>query len=271
MTTVQCKEIVFVRGIAVDERERGGAAVYITGDHKLQMYSLPESPLPSVLENAFQKELGDVRDAEKNSFHDPNGVCVHGGKVYVCDSGNHCVQVFTQDLSVEETEVVGITESGESHLKHPEDLDFNYKGDMYVVDSCNINAVIVVFAVASGYETVLRRIWLADSPGAMKWPVSLRIIADTAGMSCICVSDYLGHCITFYSMGEELLRKVGISRGGGEGGCVKMLVKGDHKSISYSPPDPTAKRPTRALGLAVDSDGYIYVASCHCNEILLFD
>lgn len=258
---VQCERVVFVRGIAVDAGMDGTMIVYITGDHKLQRYE----------DGTLKGEIGGERPGrEKNWLNDPNGICLHRGRVYVCDSGNYRVQVFSPDLSGAGTEVVGRNLKHSptfvtTVLNHPEDLDFDSEGNMCVIDSGNRS--IVVFHSSDAYKSVKQTISLANGPGAMRWPVSLRIFKDVGSTAYFCVSDHEGDCFKVFSMRGEFVRKVGISCT--RAGSLRVLVEGDHSTISYDPPDlPPSTRP---LGLAVDCDGRLYIACCDCKEIHVYE
>ena len=127
---VQCEDIMFARGIAV-ATEGGGVVVYITGNHKLQKYK----------DGRLTAQIGN-EGLRVNQFYDPNGVRVYNDSVYVCDSGNSHIQIFTRDLRGRDTKVIGggtIFRRGSAYessiLFHPEDLDFDDKGNIYVAHS----------------------------------------------------------------------------------------------------------------------------------------
>lgn len=257
---VKCKNMLFPRGIAVDTSDNKVLAVYITGNHKLQKY----------VNGKFEVEIGhNEPGANFNQFHDPNGVCFHKRKVYVCDSVNYRIQVFSPDLKREDTRVIGrFTNSSPTFkatvLFHPEDLDFDSHDNLYVVDSGY--RIVLVFKSADDYASVLRTIPLE----AAVLPVSLRIFRDAADRSYFCVSDHDGCGIAVYSIDGGFVRKVGISCGKTGRGSLRVLVEGGRKSVSYVPPESSVYQ-ARPLGLAVDCDGFLYVACSNCNEIHVFE
>lgn len=252
---IQCKNMIFARGIAV-ATENGATVVYITGNHKLQKYEG---------ENLVG-EIGCL-GSEVNQFNDPNGVCVHKGKVYVCDSINYRVQVFLPDLRGKDTKVIGrdtrsLPGYRSAVLYHPEDLDFDSQGNMYVVDSMNHS--VVVFTSNGEYsETIVLE-------GSL-FPVSLRIFRDVDNKAYFCVSVRDQYCIMVYSIHGVFIRKVGISYDKNKTpgrGSLRLLASGKRRSISYVPPNPCQTKP---LGIAVDCDEFLYVACSNCNEIQVFE
>lgn len=249
---VQCEDVKSARGIAVDTNEGRDTTVYITGDHKLQKY----------VGRTLKGEIGSFERSEMvNRFNDPNGVCFHKGKVYVCDSQNYRVQVFSPDMHGRNTEVIGrntMSNPRDTVLRHPEDLDFDDQDDLYVVDKFR---GVVVFRSVDDYESAFRRITLGD----LLFPVSLRICRK-ANKSYFCVSDIDGYIAVFCTDGE-FVRKVEILCNKTSKGCLQVLVDGGRKSISYLPPKSSVSNQARPVGLAVDGDGFLYVACYGCNEI----
>ena len=267
---VQCEDIMFARGIAVaTERDEATelevTVVYITGNHKLQKYT------------------GDGRRIEQlgnegsgfNQFSDPNGVRVYKGRVYVCDSGNCRIQVFSRDIRGHDTRVIGngaICRKGSvyesSILFHPEDLDFDVRGNIYVADSHYHS--VVVFTPFGEYMCDFPLTSLPLIVG-LPFPVSIRIFKGVDERAYYCVSAWHQNCIIVYTLHGEFIRKVDITfdenRAPGRGSLM-VVAAGARRSISYVAP---RLHPTQPLGLAVDGDGRLYVACCKCNQIQKFE
>ena len=260
---VPCKDIMFARGIAVTT-EGGGVVVYITGNHKLQKYK----------DGCLIEQLGN-EGLRVNQFSDPNGVRVYNDSVYVCDSGNSRIQVFSRGLRERDTRVIGngrkfregyVNES--SILFHPEDLDFDDKGKIYVADSHYHS--VVVFTPSGEYMCNFPLTGVPLIVG-LPFPVSIRIFKGVDERAYFCVSTRDENCIIVYTLHGGFIRKVDITfdenRAPGRGSLM-LVTSGTRKSISYVAP---RLRPTQPLGLAVDCDGFLYVACFKCNQIQVFE
>ena len=264
---VQCEDIMFARGIAV-ATEGDGVVVYITGNHKLQKYKKDGEDWGRIA------QLGN-EGLGVNQFSDPNGVRVYNDRVYVCDSNNCRIQVFSRDLQEHETRVIcsgrmlrAGSDCESSILFHPEDLDFDDKEKIYVADSHYHS--VVVFTPAGEY---ICDIPLTDLPliVGLPFPVSIRIFKGVDERTYFCVSARDENCIIVCTLHEELIRKVDITFDENRApvrGSLTVVTSGTRRSISYVAP---RLRPTQPLGLAMDRDGFLYVACCNCNQIQVFE
>lgn len=228
MKTVKCQYIWNIRGIAVDDSEN----VYITGDHKLQKYDSDGKLMASF----GWYEAGSA----SYQLNDPNGVVCFGGCVYVCDSRNSRIQVLSMELEHLES-----IDSG-SRLVHPEDLEFDSKGRMHVLDSGNLS--VVVFDSEGGY---LYHVNLPEDEAL--FPVSLSMVDGN-----YYVSDLSKSHIAVFSPSGELLHKIMV-----QSREVLMEDEDGYLHVNVS----TTQRP---LGLAVDYNGYIYVSNIDSREIQVF-
>ena len=226
--TVQCSFIWNIRGIAVDDSEN----VYLSGDHKIQKYDRDGNLVASF----GWSEPGSAL----YQCNDPNGLYCCGGRVYVCDSRNQRIQVLSEDL--EHLSVVG----GASDLVHPEDLVFDHKGQMHVLDSGKLS--IVVF---DSEGTYLHDVTFPDD--VMLFPVSVCIINDN-----YYVSDLEKSHIAVFSPAGKLLHQISV--------CSKEEVMEDVDGFVHVD-NSVLQRP---MGLAVDFDGYIYVSNIDSKEIQVF-
>ena len=261
---VQCEDIVFARGIAVTTEDDGATVVYITGNHKLQKYK----------NDCLIAQIG-YEGLGVNQFSDPNGVRVYNDSVYVCDSGNCRVQVFSRELREHETRVICSgrmlrvgSDCESSILFHPEDLDFDDKGKIYVADSHYHS--VVLFTPSGEYMCDFS---LTDLPliVGLPFPVSIRILKGVDEKAYFCVSARDENCIIVCTLHGEFIRKVDITfdeNRAPDRGFLMLVTSDTHRSISYVAP---RLRPTQPLGLAVDCDGFLYVACCNCNQIQMFE
>ena len=228
MKTVNCQYIWNTRGIAVDDSEN----VYVSGDHKVQKYDADGKLVASL----GWYEAGTAW----YQFNDPNGMMCYEGCVYVCDSRNRRIQVLSTDL-----EHLGSIDNG-SHLSHPEDLEFDSKGCMHVLDSGNLS--IVVFDSEGCY---LYHVNLPEEESL--FPVSLTMVDGN-----YYVSDLSKAHIAVFSPSGELLHKILVQ-------SKEDLTEDEDGFVHIS--IGSTQRP---LGLAVDYNGYIYVSNIDSGEIQVF-
>lgn len=226
LKTVQCDHIWNIRGIAVDD----SGNIFVSGDHKVQKYNEDDELVASL----GWKEPG----SECYQFNDPNGVCWMNDCVYVCDSRNKRIQVLSNDL-----EYINSIDNG-SYLQHPEDLDFDKKGNMYVIDSGNKS--VITFDQDNNH---VQSIKLPEQE--IDFPVSIRIFAGN-----FYVSDLGKSHIVVVSPNGEFLHKISIRSLEEEG---TDGFESSESSVSQRP-----------VGLAVDSDGYVYVSNIDGKEIQVF-
>lgn len=226
--TVQCQHIWNIRGIAVDDLEN----VYLSGDHKIQKYDAEGNLVASF----GWSEPGSAW----YQCNDPNGLCCYMERVYVCDSRNKRIQVLSSDL-----EHLGSIDGG-THLSHPEDLEFDSKGRLHVLDSED-HSVIVFDAEGNHLYDV------KFPENEMPFPVSMKMIAGN-----YYVSDLSKLHVAVLSSAGELLHKIMVVSREELTEDVDGFV---HVFTS------TMQRP---LGLAVDFNGYIYVSNIDSKEIQIF-
>jgi len=228
LKTVHCHYIWNIRGIAVDDSEN----VYITGDHKVQKYDG---------EGQLVASFGWYEPGSTwYQCDDPNGLCCHNERVYVCDSRNHRIQVLS--LELEHLCVIG----DESCLMHPEDLVLDSKGQMHVLDSKKL--AVIVF---DSDGTYLYDVKLLEDETL--FPVSLCMIAGN-----YYVSDLSKSHVAVFTMSGRLLHKIMVQSREEVMQDVDGFVHVDSCALQ------------RPVGLAVDFDGYIYVSNVDNNEIQVF-
>lgn len=228
MKTINCQWIWNIRGIAVDDSEN----VYISGDHKVQKYD----PDGRLVASFGWCEPGSA----PYQCDDPNGMACSGECVYVCDSRNRRIQILSTEL-----EHVGTIDDG-AHLVHPEDLEFDGKGRIHVLDSGSLS--IVVFDSDGGY------IYHLNLPqDDTLFPVSLCMVDGN-----YYVSDLSKSHIAVFGPSGELLHKIQVQS--------REEVMEDEDGFLHV--NTIAMQ--RPVGLAVDYNGYIYVSNIDSREIQVF-
>ena len=265
-----------IRGIEVYEDKSKGndVTVYLTRNHCLQVYK--NNVLTEKGVGRLQHKGSDV-----NYFNDPNGIRRYNNWIYVCDSNNHRIQIFTHNFDRSGTKVIRRNSANfGTILDHPEDLDFDEHGNLYVLNSNN--AFVVKFACSDNlkYDNLVQWKVSLSAKANVIWPTSLRVFRD-AWSSYLCILDHTSWCFDVYSIdAQTLVRRVHISRRGvgGDFGRLEVTVSSakDNSAVvadvCFVPPaEGLASNRTRPLGLAVDCDGFLYVSCCDVNEIQIFD
>ena len=72
----------------------------------------------------------------RGEFNYPNGVRLSkDDEIFVCDSSNHRIQVFSKNLDL--IRVFGGKGTDKGYFRSPDDLDFDEKGNIYVAEQEN--------------------------------------------------------------------------------------------------------------------------------------
>ena len=110
-------------GVAIDHQSN----VYVctSFDDKLHKFNKEGELLKSV------GGLGKL----PGQFDYPNGNRVIDNKLFVCDSGNHRIQIFDLDLNPQR--VIGSKGTRRGYFNFPSDVDCDSSGIVYIVDSSN--------------------------------------------------------------------------------------------------------------------------------------
>lgn len=120
-------------GIAVDEN--GNVYVADTWNHRIQVFSSDGAYLNGW--GSFFDAQDDPTQAAANDglFYGPRGLAFHNGELYVTDTGNERVQVFTPDGAF--VRKFGTTGSAEGNLLEPVGIAVMSDGTVLVADSHN--------------------------------------------------------------------------------------------------------------------------------------
>ena len=109
--TIRDGRFVHPAGIDIDADDN----VYVASHQKLQK---------------FNRNGEHVKSVESSTII--TGARVHNNKLYVCDRDNYRVLVYDLELTI-----IGQYGTGEGEFDKPYDIDFDAKGNAYVVDSGN--------------------------------------------------------------------------------------------------------------------------------------
>ena len=111
----------FPAGIATDDADN----IYVSSQHKLQKFTSRGGLIK------YTKEKGK----KEGEFDDPHRLTLYHNEVYVCDSNNHCIQIFELDLNF--VRFIGSHGKGRGEFNAPFDVRFDTTGNMYIAELCN--------------------------------------------------------------------------------------------------------------------------------------
>ena len=174
---------------------------------------------------------------ENLQFNSPVGIRVNdSGTVYVCDRKNHRIQVLDANLSFMHT--FGHCGPDDGQLVFPRDVAFDRAQNVYVVDTGNHR--IQVFTPDGKF---IRKFGCAgDGRGEFKHLSSICIDHKDH----VYVTDHKKHCVTVFTTDGDVLKVMG----GAQGSAPGVL--------------------NEPLGIAVSSDGLLYVADSNNKRIQVF-
>jgi len=174
------------RYIAIDSNDN----IFVTSKHKLQKFNR---------NGEFVKSVGSGSKGSKpGEFHLPKGVKVHQNQVYVCDFGNHQIQLFDLELRF-------ITSFAQGQGCYLNDLTFDSLGNIYVSD--DENRVHVLDPNGCYLRQFSSKSWLRK----LKEPEGIHIAHD-----CVHVSDHEHNCIAVFQLSGAFVTSVG-KKGEGRG------------------------------------------------------
>lgn len=171
-------------------------------------------------------------------FHDPIGVAVAGGKVFVADARNHRVQVF--DRNGRFLYAIGHPGTGLGGLERPMNLTVA-NGKVYVSDYWNDD--IQVFSITGTPLQVIGR--SGSGPGEFKAPSGVAVLPD----GNLVVADFYNQRVQELRPDGAFVRQWGVT---GRKGYVS------HGTFNY----PT--------DVATDRQGRIYVTDGYNDRIQVF-
>ena len=114
---------------------RGVAEVLIINEYLFYTDVIQHRVVKANLNGTTISSIG-TQGNKPRQFNYPNGIRLSkDGEIYVCDSRNHRVQVFDQDLKL--LRVIGSQGTADGCFGIPDDLDFDEAGNIYVVEEDN--------------------------------------------------------------------------------------------------------------------------------------
>ena len=151
------EQMIQPAGIAIDDADN----IYVSSVDKLQTFASSGELIKCV----------GQRGSKEGEFNAPCGVTLYDNQVYVCDSGNHRIQVFDLDLNF----IRSIGSRGKGRGA-PLDVKFDSGGNTYVADHEGVQVMDINgrFIRAFGQE----------GKGKLRGPSALHIVYRQV---CVCV------------------------------------------------------------------------------------
>ena len=216
--TIECERLKGVRGVAVDEDD----SIYVTvhDSHSILKFSK---------EGKLVKVVGRI-GAQPGEFNTPTSVKIINDKLYICDFGNHRVQILNRDMEYVEISSFGRSGSGDGEFRYPYDLGQDRAGNLYVSDFDN------------------NRVQVLNCKGQFLYAISKKGAASER-LSCprgVCVDDQFVYvcdegnkCVSVFKTSGEFVTSFG----------------------QFTRPDP--------VGIALD-DGFVYVSEYYTGKVYTF-
>ena len=150
------------------------------------------------LDGTFIKQVGRI-GSKGGEFILPLGLCVDGvnGDLYVCDSGNNRIQVFTKNLIFKEA-------FGTGSLKRPRDVKINHNNEIIVLDS-NVFCLHTFDSEGNHLHQAIR-----NSNNALELPgVREPLFFDIDPQGNAVISDVANHSISVFKMNGVQIKVIG--------------------------------------------------------------
>jgi len=220
-------------GIAVDDQ--GYVYVADTWNHRIQKFTADGE----FVTMWGQYSMAETPQAMPGYFWGPRAVLVRDGLVYVSDTGNKRIQVFTPDGEfVTAWGGKGITEG---QFDEPVGLAIDKFGRTFVADTWNQRIQVFEPTRADGTGHYYLRKWEIDSWYGQSLDNKPYLAVDSQGR--VLASDPEGSRVLIFDPNGQFLATLG--------------GHPDDREILVMP-----------MGLAVDADGYIYVIDARTNRLL---
>ncbi len=196
--------------------------ILVTDEHRLQKLTTEGVCVKS------------VKKCDKVELNSPGGITIDAktGDVYVADSENNCIQVFTSNLTFS----YAIAPKGNKQLLNPHDVALDGKGYLYVTDY--FNHCITKFTSKGKYITRFSQ--SGSAPGQLYFPSSLAIDKDL-----VYINDGGNNRVSIFDTKGNFLHCFG-KRGTKEG--------------EFKCP----------CGITIDSNGNLYVSDTYNNRIVVY-
>lgn len=225
-------------------------------NHRLQVleYSVTDRELRHV------RTVGKAGREGPMCFHFPKGVCfAENGHLYVCDSGNHRVQVFDSLDDFKFVREFGKHGEGEGEFKNPLDAAVNSDGEILVSDSSNR---VQIFDTQGVF---LRSFGMKGSKeGCFKYPTNITVNDENALFVC---DQGNNRVQVFDAKTGDLLHNWG-------GSNKKKKAEGEEETAAEPEDNPDEPPPWRGVkhpaGIAVNANGMVIVSDHHHGKVLAF-
>ena len=174
--------MIYPKGIATDAM----GYIYVSSSHKLQKFTS---------NGELMKCIGQ-EEVKEDGFNFPRGVTQHNNQVYVCDTNNHCIQVF--DLNLNFVRSIGSHGKGRCEFNKPYDVKLDTAGNIFIADC--VNSRVQVLDNSGNFIRTLgdegeRKL---DEPSGL-------YIAD----KYVYISDCNSHCIVVYETSGQYVTSFG--------------------------------------------------------------
>ncbi|ETR66930.1 MAG: PKD domain containing protein, partial [Candidatus Magnetoglobus multicellularis str. Araruama] len=174
----------------------------LSDDHKVQTFSTS---------GQFLSEFGEGRGSGDYQFYNNYGVTWgNDGKMYVADSSNHRVMVYTSAGIFDFQIGTGSFGSGNGEFNTPREVAINSAGKIYVVDTNNHR--VQIFSSTGVYESKFGSGSISTNDGEFYSPSSIKIDSDGK----IYIADSQNSRIQVFSSTNVFEYSIG-SNGSGDG------------------------------------------------------
>ena len=169
----------------------------VTDEHRLQKLS--------AISGVCIESVGNTTSGKnRQQFHNPKGIAVHPttGYIFVADSGNNRIQVFTKNLTYSHA----FTQRDGEPLRQPYDIALSNDGEfIYIAEFATHQ--ITLWTVTGQFIRSFCHV-----PGQLRHPSSLTV---SNNLVYVCECDFR-HCVSIFNTDGELLNcfgKKGIQKG----------------------------------------------------------
>ena len=169
----------------------------VTDEHRLQKLS--------AISGVCIKSVGNATSGKNHQqFHNPKGIAVHPttGDIFVADSGNNRIQVFTKNLTYSHA----FTQRDGEPLRQPYDIALSNDGEFIYIAEFETHQITLWTATGQFIRSFCR------VPGQLRHPSSLTV---SNNLVYVCGCDF-HHCVSIFNTDGELLHcfgKKGIQKG----------------------------------------------------------
>ena len=175
----------YPRGIAVDKDD----SIFVSDRGRPCVYKLDKA--------GHQLNVIGKRGVGNGEFNCPRSVAVIGQRVFVCDTENHRIQVFSREL--EFVKIIGSRGTGNEHLQYVYDISQDEAGNLYVCEYGNHRIQVLNSEGEFLYSFGIK----GEVKGQLDRPVGVCVsdqfvYVSEFGNSRVSVFDRKGHFVTSF-------------------------------------------------------------------------